>query len=172
MDKYVKQIEAVQRRSARFVKNCWQRTPETDTNLLNDLDWPSLQSRRKVAHLTMFHKTIHSESALEIQSYIKRRNFCQLGSYHEDKFIELKPNTEVYRNSFYCRTITEWNSLPSNDIGYYYHYYLFLLSPFLIFDRSRASVMGILLYKTPPYEDVEPSHGLYGLKTSTSHFTL
>ena len=37
---------------------------------------------------------------------------CQLRSYHKDKFIELKPNTEAYRNSFYCRTIKEWNSLP------------------------------------------------------------
>ena len=115
MDKHIKQIEAVQRRSARFVKNCWQRTPGTVTNLLNDLDWPSLQSRRKVARLSMLHKTIHGESALEIPSYIKRRN-CQLRSYHKDKFIELISNTEAYRNSFYCRTIKEWNSLPSNII--------------------------------------------------------
>ena len=117
MDKHVKQIEAVQRRSARFVKNCWQRTPETVTNLLNDLDWPSLQSRRKVARLTLLHKPIHAESALEIPSYTKRhRNLCQLRSYHKDKFIELKPNTEAYRNSFYCRIIREWNSLPSDII--------------------------------------------------------
>ena len=106
MNKHVKEIEAIQRRSAQFVKNCWQRTPETVTNLLNDLDWPSLQSRRKVARLTMLHKRIHGESALEIPSYIKRRNFCQLRSYHKYKFIEVKPNTEPYRNSFYCRN---WN---------------------------------------------------------------
>ena len=61
------------------------------------------------------HKAIHGESALEIPSYIKRRN-CQLRSYHKDKFIELKPNTEAYRNSFYCRTIKEWNLLPNNII--------------------------------------------------------
>ena len=72
-------------------------------------------SRRKAARLTMLHKTIRGESALEIPSYVKRRN-CQLRSYHKDKFIELKPNTEAYRNSFYCRTIQEWNSLPSNII--------------------------------------------------------
>ena len=35
------------------------------------------------------------------------------------KFIEVKPNAEAYGNPFYCRTIREWNSLPSNvlDIG-------------------------------------------------------
>ena len=42
MDMHIKQLEAVQRRSALFVKNCWARTPGTVTNLLNDLDWPPL----------------------------------------------------------------------------------------------------------------------------------
>lgn len=63
----------------------------------------------------MLHKTTQGESALEITSYIKRRN-CQLRSIHRDKFIELKANTEGYRNLFYCRTIKEWNSLPSKII--------------------------------------------------------
>ena len=94
------------------MKNCWQRTPGTVTNLLDDL---KKSRRRKVACLTMLHKTIHGESALEIPSYIKRCN-CQLRSYHKDKFSELKPNTETYKKSFYCRTIKEWNSLPSNSI--------------------------------------------------------
>ena len=39
-----------------------------------------------------------------------RKSFSQV----EDKFIELRPNTEAYRNSFYCRTIKEWNSFPSS----------------------------------------------------------
>ena len=63
----------------------------------------------------MLHKTTHGESASEITSYIKRRN-CQLRSIHKDKFIELKPHTEAYRNLFYGRTIKEWNSLPSKII--------------------------------------------------------
>ena len=108
---HIKQIEDVQRRAARFVKSRYQRTPGTVSNLLNDLDWPSLQNRRKSARLTLLHKAIHSESALEIPCYIKRRN-CQLRSFHKDKFIELTPNKESYRNAFYCRTIREWNALP------------------------------------------------------------
>ena len=75
IDKHIKQIEDVQRRAARFVKNCWQRTPGTVSNLLNDLEWPSLQNRRESARLRLLHKAIHSESALEIPCYIKRRNW-------------------------------------------------------------------------------------------------
>ena len=60
MDNHIKQIEAVQRRSARLVKSCWERTPGTFSYLLSDLDWPSLQDRRNIAHLTLFHKAIHA----------------------------------------------------------------------------------------------------------------
>ena len=64
-----------------------------------------------------FYKAIiHGESALEFPSYIKRRS-RQLRSSHNDKLIELRPKTEAYRNSFYCRTIKEWNSLPSNVLS-------------------------------------------------------
>ena len=103
-EKQIKQIEAVQRRSARFVRNCWKREPGIVTNMLNDLDLLSLQTRRKQARLMMFHKAIHGESEMEFPNYIKRKNW-QLRSYHKDKFIEMKSNTETNRNSFYCRTI-------------------------------------------------------------------
>lgn len=71
MDKHVKQIEAVQRRSVRFIESLWEITPGTVTNLLNDLDWPTLQHRRKIARHTLFHKAIHGESALEFQATSK-----------------------------------------------------------------------------------------------------
>ena len=111
--KHIKQIEAVQRRSARFVKNCWDRTPGTVTNLLNDLDWPFLLNRRQTARLTLFHKIIHDEVDIDLPDYIVKKN-RSLRHYHQNKFIELQSNTEAYRNSFYCKTIRDWNSLPNN----------------------------------------------------------
>ena len=78
---------------------------------------PHLIEVREIARLTLFHKAIiHGESALEFPSYIKRRN-RQLRSSHNDKLVELRPKTEAYRNSFCCRTIKEWNSLPSNVLS-------------------------------------------------------
>jgi len=141
MEKHIKQLEAVQRRSARFVKSCWARTPGTVTNLLNDLDCPPLQVRRKIARLTLFHKAIQGESAIELASYIKGCN-CQLRSTHHNRFTKLRPRTEAYRNSFYCRTIKEWNSLPNNVLDvdyvrvinlYFLFYFLFLLFYFILF---------------------------------------
>ena len=37
--------------------------------------------------------------------------------FPQNKLIELRPNTEAYRNSFYCRIIKEWNSLPTSVLG-------------------------------------------------------
>ena len=115
MDNHIKQIEAVQQRSALFMKSCWERTPGTVTNFLG-YRFAILQDQRKIACLTLFHKAIHGESALGFPSYIKRRN-CRLRSSYNDRFVELRPKPEAYRNYIYCRTIKEWNSLPSNVLG-------------------------------------------------------
>ena len=36
-----------------------------------------------------------------------------LRSASQNKFIELLPNTEPYKNSYFCRTVKDWNTLPS-----------------------------------------------------------
>lgn len=59
----------------RLVRNCWKREPGIVTNKLNNLDWPSLQTRRKQVRLIMFHKTIHGESQMELPNKIKRKNW-------------------------------------------------------------------------------------------------
>ena len=54
--KHCHDIEGVQQRAARFVKNCYVREPGTvRTNLLNDLNWHSLELRRKITRLTQYH---------------------------------------------------------------------------------------------------------------------
>ena len=35
----------------------------------------------------------------------------------QKKFIELLPNTETYENSYFCRTVKDWNSLPSEIVN-------------------------------------------------------
>ena len=74
MDRLTNQtIEAVERRSGHFVRNCWKHEPGTITSLSNYLDWPVLQNRRKKARLIMLPKTIHSESEMELPNYCKRK---------------------------------------------------------------------------------------------------
>ena len=53
-----KKIEMVQRRSARWVCNSYRTGPNSTgpTEMLNDLDWPPLQTRRQNARLSLLYK--------------------------------------------------------------------------------------------------------------------
>ena len=68
--KQIKDIESVQRRAARFVKNEYSTTPGTVMIILNDLKWPTLEKRKKVARLTMMVKVDSSLSAMQFPLYI------------------------------------------------------------------------------------------------------
>ena len=56
------QRECVQRRAGRFVNNEYSITPGNVTEILNDLKWPTLEKRRKVA---MMFKVISGLSAIQ-----------------------------------------------------------------------------------------------------------
>ena len=68
----MKDIERVQRRAARFVKNEYSTAPGTATTLLNDLKWPTLDKRRKVARLTMMFKIVSGLSAIKFPPYVEK----------------------------------------------------------------------------------------------------
>ena len=55
----IDKLEAVQRKVARFIKNCWSREQGTFTKLLADLKWDTLQVRREISRLLMFYKATH-----------------------------------------------------------------------------------------------------------------
>ena len=36
----------------------------------------------------------------------------------QNKFIELLPNTEKYKNSYFYTTVKDWNALPSEIVNF------------------------------------------------------
>ena len=110
--KHCHDIEGVQRRAARFVKNCYVWEPGTVTNLLNDLNWYSLELRRKITRLTTMYKIVNGKIAVNIPEYIvgPTRVTC---SYHSSKCINIGSNSNTYKYNFFTRTLKEWNTLPS-----------------------------------------------------------
>ena len=59
----IKQIEKVQRRAARFTCNRYHNTSSV-TDMIENLDWPTLQVRRLRTRLIMFYKIIHFQVAI------------------------------------------------------------------------------------------------------------
>jgi len=77
--------------------------PGTVTNLLNELKWIPLKVRRTISRLTLFHNAIHGDGGLAFPDYVMK---CRrhLRNCSHNKFIELLPNTETYKNSYFHRT--------------------------------------------------------------------
>ena len=116
-DPYLKgqkdKIEKVQKKAARFVENNYCREPGTMTKMLEDLHWPTLETRRKYMRLVMFYKITNNEIDMELPPYImEQRRATRSSGAISNNFIPLQPRLDCYKFSFYVRTIVEWNMLP------------------------------------------------------------
>ena len=63
--KYTSNIEKVQRRAARFVFNRYHNM-SSPTDMIRQLEWESLEQRRRKARLTMFYKIQHGLVAVPL----------------------------------------------------------------------------------------------------------
>ena len=103
------QLEKVQRRAARFVKNDYRRTSSV-TEFIMDLNWERLSDRRKNTRLAVFFKALHQQIAIPVD-HLQRPTRCTRRS-GAGSFIAISSNIDSYKFSFYPRTVVDWNSLP------------------------------------------------------------
>ena len=110
-------IESVQCRAARFVNNDYSRHSSV-SSMLTDLNWPSLQSRRRMCDLSMFYK-IHS-SQVNISVPYELTSVPAYGrtrKSHDFKIRFPSSSVDAYKHSFYVRSIPAWNALPADVVG-------------------------------------------------------
>ena len=109
--KYTQKLEMVQRRAARFVLQRHHNTSSV-TDMLKSLEWESLASRRTKSSLTIFFKIQNSLIAIPPPALV-----CPSLRPRPDCPHQLQIpfcQTDSYKNSFFPRTIRQWNSLPSS----------------------------------------------------------
>ena len=112
---HINAIEQVQRTAARFVTNCRSHEPGCITKALQHLGWRSLEKRRKDTRLKLLHRSIHAKSTIEIPQYFrKHKSTYSTRNQHPSKFTQPFARTNTYKNSFFTKTICEWNSLPTD----------------------------------------------------------
>jgi len=114
--KNIWELEMVQRRAARFVVSNYSREPGTVTNIMTDLQWPTLESRRMVSRLCLLHKAIHNQVAVTLPPYITQPTRHTRQS-HQQRYLQVRTNTKTHQYSFFPRTIKEWNGLPPNILA-------------------------------------------------------
>ena len=94
-------LEKVQRKAARFCSKNYNPMASV-TNMMQDLEWESLEMRRKKARLTLLYKLSHNLIDVSTENYLKLNNETRTPRTSKD----------VFKFSFFPRTIKEWNSLP------------------------------------------------------------
>ncbi|XP_070196706.1 uncharacterized protein [Littorina saxatilis] len=104
-------LEKVQRRAARYVFNNYtDRNPGSVTTMLNKLYWDSLETRRQNMRLVMLYKIKNSLVAIAAAAYTFPSDPRTRGAGRLHQEYALHP---ALSNSFFPRTISEWNKLPT-----------------------------------------------------------
>ena len=103
-------LEKVQQRAARWALSDYD-TLSSVTNMLEILDWPSLESRRRISRLQTLYKGINNLSGLSIPHYFLSTQ-RSTRHHHFHHFIQPSTHTNYYQNSFFPKTIKDWNNLP------------------------------------------------------------
>ena len=104
----------VQRKAARYVLNCYERSASV-TEMLKQLDWETLELRRKKARLIMLYKMHCNLVEMAQQKYLEPTG-CSSRHMHKFSYKVPASKTNYHLYSFFPNTIRDWNSLPLNVV--------------------------------------------------------
>ena len=106
----IHQLEAIQRRAARFVyNNFYDSEPGVVTSMISRSQWESIEQRRAKTRATFMYKIannlvdVHAEHILTPSDNRTRGNAA---------YRTLYTNADVHRYSFFPRTMITWNTIP------------------------------------------------------------
>ena len=115
--KEIDRIENVQRTAARWTCRRWRNQSHVG-EMLDELQWPTLQERRQQASLTLFYKIHNNLAIIDKSRYLSvageesRRTRSHPFQYHRSNAY-----TDGLKNSFFPRTIATWNGLTTEAVS-------------------------------------------------------
>ena len=108
-------LERVNRRAARMVFNKgWREQDVSVSALLSELGWQTLADRRENQRLTMLYKISHGLVAVPPTRLIKPSRSTR---GHSRKYQVISTTLDRVKNSFYPRTIPQWNRLSNDTVN-------------------------------------------------------
>ena len=109
--KHKDKLEMIQRRAARYVTHRYHNTSSV-TDMLNHLNWPTLENRRNTHRLTMFYKISHNLVAINAQEYLTPLTQILTRHNHPLHYQTFSTRTDYFKYSFFPHSVVLWNSLP------------------------------------------------------------
>ena len=109
----IQKIEMVQRWAARYVLRRYHNTSSV-SDMLEQLQWPTLAQRRCCLHLTMLYKIKNRIVTIDPTPYLKPiRTTTRTISL---SFLPYRCNTESFKHAYFPRTIPIRNTLPDTIV--------------------------------------------------------
>ena len=106
-------LEMVQRRAARYVLRRYHNTSSV-SDMLDHLQWPTLAQRRCCYRLTLLYKITYNLVAVPSSQYITPHQTSTRSN--SLAYLPFRCNTNAYQNSFFPKTVSQWNALPEQIV--------------------------------------------------------
>ena len=103
-------LEMVHRRAARFCCNDYRRYSSV-TDMMTKLGWETLEQRRKKIRLTMMFKITRGLVGVDSTTYLMPAHDQRTRGSNTQKFQRTYTRLNVHKQSFFSRTVAEWNDL-------------------------------------------------------------
>ena len=113
--KGTKEVEMVQRRAARFVAGDY-RTTSSVSRIIERLQWPSLEVRRKRAKVTMLYRVVHQLAEVTVEPLVPTATASTTRG-HQFRFQIPHSRLQSHQQSFFPSAIRQWNSLPASVVN-------------------------------------------------------
>ena len=115
---HINNLERVQRRAARIVSNRHRNTSSVG-EMLADLDWQTLEKRRKDARLVLLYKMLEGKVSIrcpELKPATTSSRSRRASVAHSRQLERSTCKKDLRLNSFLPHTIRDWNNLPSHVV--------------------------------------------------------
>jgi hypothetical protein len=116
--KKVKQIEQIQRDAARGVFNRPYNlhNPSSASELINKIQWPSLQLLRVWAVVTLMYKVVNFLIAVPVIYHPTIATVRSTRRSLSIKFISIQCRINVYQHSLFPRNVNTWTIIPDSCV--------------------------------------------------------
>ena len=106
----INQVEKVQRTAARWTCRRWRKTSSLG-EMLDELEWPSLEACRDWSPLLLFHKIHSGAVSIEKDKYLTpAHSLKSTRSSHSAQYCRYQTNSDALKNSFFPNYATvEWS---------------------------------------------------------------
>jgi len=112
----INRLEMIQRRAARYTLNRYNNTSSV-TDMLQTLNWPTLESRRKTQRLLMMYKIHQGLVVLDNVDNRLTPSTRVLRTTHNQSYDVPYSRANYHQYSFIPRSVRDWNDLPGQVVA-------------------------------------------------------